>query len=170
MLKWQMCSAVTIVGIAVTTACAGSRNVESRLAACPLTPRDSAFLGGGPVYRDCAVDSKAKLILNSVRNDYRPTARTGNNCYAVEVRMVVDTTGKTEPATVELIRTNDRGFADAVLADARTWRFEPAMLDHKPVRQIATEKRTIATMTVVVPAGQSPSRSQATGRRPTPSC
>lgn len=170
MVKWQMCSAVTIIGIVATTACAGSRNVESRMAACPLTPRDSAFLGGGPVYRDCAVDSKAKLITNSVRNDYRPTARPGNNCYAVEVRMVVDPTGKPEPATVELIRTNDRAFADAVIADAPTWRFEPAMLEHKPVRQIVTEKRTIASVMVVVPAGQSPSRSTASGRRPTPSC
>jgi guanidinobutyrase len=66
----------------------------------PLMAEVREKVGGGPVYRDCAVDTKAKRIT-SPRVDYRPS-RPGNNCYAVEFQVVVDTMGKPEVGTAEI--------------------------------------------------------------------
>lgn len=158
---------VLTFGLTIGAACASTKGPVNREAACPLTQRDSVFLGGGPVYRDCAVDIKAKRIT-SPRVEYRPTT-PGNNCYAVEFQVVVDTTGKPELGTAQIVRATDRSLADAVISSLQGWRFEPAKLHGAHVRQIAVEKYTIATATVVVPAGQTPSPSM---RRPgrAPSC
>ena len=155
---------VLTFGLIVAAACASTKGPVNREAACPLTQRDSVFLGGGPVYRDCAVDTKAKRI-SSARIDYRPS-RPGNNCYAVEFQVVVDTTGKAEVGTAQIIRATDRSLADAVISSLPGWRFEPAKLGGAHVRQIALEKYTMASVTVVVPAGQSPPPSTRPPRPP----
>jgi hypothetical protein len=160
------CAAV--VAVVAAAACGASRTAAQRGASCPLTQRDSAYLAGGYVYRDCAVSVKAKLIPGSQRVDYRPT-RVGNACYSAELEFVVDTLGKVETPTVQIVRTTDRAFAEAVMANAPTWRYEPARLDGKLVRQIVLEKSAMATGVVVVPAGQSPPPpgARAGARRPT---
>ena len=78
---------------AVTIACGASRNAETRGAACPLTQRDSAYLAGGIVYRDCAVSARAKLIPNTKRIDYRP-GQARNSCFSAEIEVVVDLAGR----------------------------------------------------------------------------
>ena len=139
------------IASALVAACAPS--LSKRQAMCQLTARDSAYLGEGPVYRDCAVGRRAKLILSSAQIDYRPT-RPG--CSSVELEMVVDALGIPERETVHVLRTNNDEMAVAVVASVRNWRFEPATIDTTPVRQIVNTSRTVSTFSVVVPAGQSP--------------
>jgi hypothetical protein len=159
--------ALLVLALIATAGCGNSRTVAQRLDACPLAQRDSALLDGGPVYRDCAVEVKAKFIASSAtRIDYSPPTGAKSSCSSVEVQMVVDTAGKPEVSTVQVFRANDRPFADAVLATAGSWRFEPAMLQGARVRQIVVEKRTVMSMLVAVPAGQGPPRSPSRGQRP----
>jgi hypothetical protein len=160
---------VLLVGLVAAAACGASRSAETRGAACPLTQRDSAYLAGGFVYRDCAVSVRAKLVPTSMRIDYRPT-QVRNGCYTAEIEMVVDTLGSAEVRTAQIIRTNDRGFAEAALANISTWRFEPARIDGKAVRQIVLEKPTMSTMVVVVPAGSSPPPRGSGGGARAPRC
>jgi hypothetical protein len=153
----------------IVVACGASRNASTRGAACPLTQRDSAYLAAGIVYRDCAVSARAKLIPSSVRIDYRST-QVRNGCYTAEIEMVVDTLGKVEVPTAQIIRTNDRAFAEAALANISTWRFEPARIEGKAVRQIVLEKPTLGTVVVAVPAGSSPPPRGAGGPPRPPRC
>src|SRR6476620_160412 len=99
----------SIVGLAaaltLAVACASAKGAGPRGASCPLTQQESAFLGRGPVYRDCAVDKKARLVQQTARVDYRPT-RPGNACYSADVELVVDTLGKPEISTVRIVRAN----------------------------------------------------------------
>jgi hypothetical protein len=134
---------------------------------CGLRPSDSSFAAGGPVFRDCAVDAKAQALNPSARIDFQPP-RGGGNCYSAEVEFVVNTAGFPETNTARLVRANDQSFGDAVLSAVRTWRYQPARKDGKPVRQIVDERRTAQTAVVVVPAGGSlPSRPPANAP---PSC
>ena len=162
----------SIVGLAaallLAVACASAKSAGPRGASCPLTQQDSAFLGRGSVYRDCAVDTKAKLVQQTARIDYRPT-RPGNACYSADVELVVDTLGKPEISTVRVIRANDRGFADAMVASVPGWQFEPATLGGKRVRQIVNQHQAIGTVVVAVPAGSPPPPSGSRMVRP-PSC
>ena len=148
-----------VIASVVAAACAGAppRTAAERAASCPLTQADSAFLGrGGPVYRECAVDTKAQLIPTSTRGLNFTPQRNGPNCYAVDLEVVVDTLGKPEVETAHIIRATDRAYADAVLANVVSWRFEAAMLNHRPVRQISQVGQKMAAVVVVVPAGSSP--------------
>jgi hypothetical protein len=139
-------------------ACAGAppRTAAERQVSCPLTQADSAFLSRGPVYRECAVDTKAQLIPTSTRGLNFTPQRNGPNCYAVDLEVVVDTLGKPEVETAHIIRATDRSYADAVLSSVASWRFEAAMLNHRPVRQISQIGQKIAAVAVVVPAGSGP--------------
>jgi hypothetical protein len=144
-----------VIATAIVAACATAppRTAAERQAACPLTQADSAFLSRGPVYRDCAVDTKAKLIVSSSRVNFTPP-RPALNCYAVDLEVVVDTLGRPEVQTAHVLRSNDAAYADAVLSEIANWRFEVAMLNHRPVRQIATLGQRAGS--VVVPAGSPP--------------
>ena len=150
--------AAAITGILLVTlvvACAGAANRTTPAGpSCSLGGRDSVFAVGKPVYRDCAVERRARLTA-TVPPDYRPAVpRTG--CYSVDVEFVVDTLGKPELATAQIVRTNDQAFADAVFATLGRWKYEPAMRGGTLVRQIVNEHRSGASMLVVVPAGSGP--------------
>ena len=147
-----------VIASVIVGACAGAppRTAAERAASCPLTHTDSAFIGGGPLYRDCAVDTKAKLIVTSGRRpDFTPQ-RNGPNCYAADIEVVVDTLGRPEVETAHVIRATDRTFADAVMSSVASWRFEAAMLNHRPVRQIFLKGEKMGVSVVVVPAGSGP--------------
>jgi len=147
-----------VIAIVVVAACAGAppRTAAERAASCPLTQTDSAFLGRGPVYRDCAVDKPAKLITGSVgRVDFTPQLN-GPRCFAVEFEVVVDTLGRPEVETAHVIRATDRTFADAVMSSVVNWRFEAAILDHRPVRQISKQGQKAGISVVAVAAGSGP--------------
>ena len=147
---------VVLAGIAmVAAACASAGSTSARRVACSLGPRDSVFLAGSPVYRDCAVDRAARRFSSSVRPDFRPTTpRSG--CYSADVEFVVDASGMPEIGTARVVRANDQGFADAVLATLTRWKYDPAVRDQRPVRQIVTSHEVMSTVVVVAPAGGLP--------------
>jgi hypothetical protein len=138
---------VTAISLA-TVGCAGAK-VQS--ASCAADPRDSIYAASGPAYRDCAVDTKAKLTNPDVRADFQPPARTA--CYSAELQFVVGTDGRAELPTARVASTNSPAFGEAVLATLSQWRYDPALRAGVPVRQIVTEKRLAATAVQRVPAG-----------------
>jgi len=165
-IRWTTTLAIATT---IVAACASAPRAASGRGSCPLMQSDSVFLASGPVYRECAVDIKAKRIPDNSHPVFTPT-RGGPNCYAVEVELVVDNAGKPEAETARVVRSTDRNFADAVMATVRDWRYEAAMLDHHPVRQIARETVKAAVGTVVVSSsgGPPPSTGMMPGR--TPNC
>lgn len=153
---------------AVVAGCASASNgAQAKAARCVPADRDTVFAAAGPVYRDCAVDVRARNVTRS-RVDYRPssTSLPRSACYSAELEFVVNTKGVPETNTAHVVHSNEQGFADAVLASLSGWEYEPARLGDVAVRQIVSEKAAMATMTVLVPKGASPS-SQPTQRPPT---
>lgn len=138
-----------------TAACASARGGSTSQAACALPERDSVFLLGRPLYRECAVDRQARLVTAGVRPDFHP-ATPRSTCYSTDLEFVVDSTGKPEVQTARIVRTNDQEFGASTLATLASWKYEPAMRERIPVRQLVTEHKTLSAMVVVVPKGSSP--------------
>jgi hypothetical protein len=132
--------------VLASTGCASS-GVKS--ASCTVDARDSVFAATGPVYHDCAVDTKAKLTNPEVHADFQPPQRNG--CYSAELEFVVGTDGRPELSTARTVSTNDQTFATAVRESLRQWRYAPALRGGTPVRQIVVEKRAAMTSDVLVP-------------------
>ena len=80
----------------------------------------------------------------------------GSACYSADLLFVVDSAGRPESSTVQVVRTTDRAFADAVVETVALWRYEPAIRDGVRVRQIVTTHQAIASVVVAVPAGSPP--------------
>src|SRR5260370_27158388 len=136
-------------------ACAtGGRRVSA--SNCQLSALDSAYIDGGPVYRECAVDTRARLLDSRVTSDFQPSdpRSGGQQCYSGVIAFVVDTAGAPEPQTVRVVRTNDRSFADALIRVLPRLHYQPARKNAKPVRQIVEYGQVVSL--VAVPAGQSP--------------
>jgi len=147
---------IAVAGMAVIAgACASAGGSSARRVRCDLADRDSLFAVVGPVYRDCAVDRAARLLTTQTHPDYRPT-NPRSTCYSADVEFVVDSTGRPEMPTLQVVRANDQGFAESVLAMVRAWKYEPAVRDGRAVRQIVTSHQVMSTMVVVVPKGMPP--------------
>jgi hypothetical protein len=73
-------------------------------------------------------------------------------CYKAEFQFVVDSLGVVEPNTVRSRSTNDKELEEAVRATLPMFKFSPAELAGRPVRQVVLYK---STMSVVVRAGSS---------------
>ena len=165
--------------VVVAAACASSSgsvagasaNGDMSAGGCALRPQDSTFAASGPVYRDCAVSSKAYLLTTDIHPDFQASraAMKSGVCAVAEVDYVVGADGYVEARTAHIVKTNNPTYADAVVAILPQWRFEPAKLDGVPVRQIISAKEWIQGGVVVMPAGQKPSPS-ARAPRTTPSC
>jgi hypothetical protein len=140
----QATTLVFVGAIAALTACA-SAGPKTR---CAITAQDSVFLGGEPVYEDCAVDKQAKLATTDVHPDFRPATLPPSGCFFANVQFVVDTAGRPEPRTARLLSTNSDDYAQAVLATLPKIRYQPARIADRPVRQIVTEKSKVAFGTV----------------------
>ena len=138
---------------------------------CALRPQDSTFIAGGPVYRDCAVTTKAFFLTKDIHPDFHAPERS-NGCYVAEMEYVVNEKGAIETATARVVRTNNQAFADAVVSILPQWKFEPAKINDVPARQIVTDKQQMMTMVVAMPPGSSPSSAatKASMTRPRPSC
>lgn len=151
-------STALLLFAAGVTACASSASsTETGVAdeddgRCPFRQQDSVFVAGGPVYRACAVKTKAVLLTKDIGPDFRPTV-TGNTCYSAEVEFVVDARGIPETRTARVVRTTNQAFAESVLSVLPRWRFEPAKLDGVPVRQIVVDRQSVGAVTVVRVAG-----------------
>ena len=159
---------ITIAGVAIIAgACVTASGKSARRVGCDLSGSDSVFALFGPVYRDCAVDRTAHLLNTQIHPDYRPT-NPRPMCYSADLEFVVDSTGRPEVPTVRVVRSNDQGFAESVLAMVRAWKYDPALRDGRPVRQIVTSHQVMAVVVVRVPAG-APPPSGPPSQRP-PSC
>lgn len=145
---------LVLAGMAIiAAACASAGGKSAQRKECELSDRDSVFAVSGPVYRDCAVDRAARLLAINRHPDFRPTGTPRTTCYSADLEFVVDSTGKPETRMARIVRANDQAYAESVLATLMFWKYEPAVRDHRPVRQVVTSHQTVATMVVVVPAG-----------------
>jgi len=144
-MTWMLSAAVAIIAVAFGCSSA-PREPATR---CALAAADSVYLDGGPVFRDCAVDRKAKM-MGTPRFDFTPqvSANSRTNCYAVEVQFVVAPDGMPEWRTARFISSNDAGLERAILAALPSWRFEPAQRDGVPVRQIVSQRLSAALVVV----------------------
>lgn len=163
-------SLLLVVAVTVVAACASSGNAKESAAGggagnCPSMPQDSLYAAGGPVYRECAVSTKARPLPTDARPNFTP-ASGGKDCYSAEVEFVIDANGYPETRTARVLRSNDNAFAESIMATLPQWRFEPATVDGTPVRQITTTRHTAQVRRVAVPSGSSPSAAAAAGRRP----
>jgi hypothetical protein len=149
---WQCVAIVGAAGVLAACASAGGAGAHS---GCGLSTRDSTYLSRGAVYRDCAVDEKARLLTTNARPDFQPSS-SDNGCIAAEVEFVVDTAGVPELGSQRLVRATKQPFGDAVLAMVTTLRYEPARLAGVRVRQIVSERRTVMVSNVLVPKGSGP--------------
>ncbi len=141
-----------ITACSIVSACATTTHASR--AACDLAPSDSVFARGRPVYRECSVDRRARFVQTGVAPVFRPSnPRAG--CYTATLTFVVDSTGKPETATAQ-VRSNDADFGQSLLAVLGRWKYEPAIKNGVPVRQIVTSEQKAATVVVVVPAGSAP--------------
>ena len=152
-MSWR--GLITVSAVLVHAACNGA-TAGGRRTACLLAPADSVYLRFGPVYPECAVDQRARLLGTPPRLDFRPPPG-GKACYTAEVEFVVDTAGIPQLDTVKVIRANDPSFLDAVLRVLPSWRYAAARLNGVPVRQIIRAKQGMAVRLVVVREGQRPS-------------
>lgn len=152
MLKSWIVTGMLLVSSLIAAACASAGG--PRLANCDAEPGDSVFAAGGPVYHDCAVDRKATLS-NRPTIDFRP-ATVGNACFSADLQFVVGANGRPETATARVIRSTNQAFADAVLQSLGSWRYDPAVRNGEPVREIVTEHRTAAVAVVIVKQGDVP--------------
>ena len=118
---------------------------------CELKATDSLFASTGPVYRDCAVDRKARLI-NSTQIRPEPVNITPG-CQSVQIEFVVGIDGTPEVGTVRTVRATSSAFASSVIETLSLWKYEPALIDGIPVRQIVNTERK---MSIVVVAAGSP--------------
>lgn len=154
---------VTVLGAACASS-SGGGTAASASGGCELQPKDSVFAALGPVYRDCAVTTKATMISTGIHPDFTPPR--GTNCLSAEYEFVVTPAGLVDVASARLIKTNSQQYADAMKQMLSRLKYEPAKRDGAAVAQITTLKEAAQMMTVVVPAGSSPSRPNPARNRP----
>jgi hypothetical protein len=131
---------------------------------CSGSIPDSATFLAEPVYRDCEVDRAARRRGGEPRLSMTSVATAGlrEGCYFAELEFIIDTTGAIETASVKVTRSEMRELLEATRESMNQLRFEPAMKDGKPVRQVGVYRRTIA---IAAPRGGA-----AFSSAPTPRC
>lgn len=112
---------------------------------CSGSVPDSATSFAGPVYRDCEVDRAARRKGGEPRLAMSTVGTTGlrEGCYYAELEFVIDTTGAIETSSVRVTRSEMRELLEATRESMNQLRYEPAMKDGKPVRQVGVYRRTI---------------------------
>lgn len=119
---WVLAAGIALCG------CSGHRQMVEACAA-------PAIVAGVAYYPACAVDRQAKQIASSgPRLTYTPSVN--QNCVRAIIDVVADAKGTPIPATAKIVRTNDNGFATAVLGSLTSLRYEPARKDGQPVAQM----------------------------------
>jgi hypothetical protein len=157
-------SVIAVMVMTMVSACASAgAKPGAHRTDCGLTDSDAIFAVGGLVYHDCAVDRAAHLTASN-HPDFRPPT-TNTACYSVDIEFVVDTAGRPETETARVVSTTDQPFAQSVLASLKDWKFNPAIRDGMPVRQIMSSHQAMQVGRVTVPAGAArPSRPSASQR------
>lgn len=141
---------LTLLATIGVVACAGASQATPA-SSCGLRSADSVFVSRGTVYRACAVEREAQAIARP-HPDFNPGS-SGQSCYSAEIEFVVDSTGTPELGEARVLHANNPDFADAALRALATWRYRPALLHGVPVRQLTSEKFSVASVIMAVPAG-----------------
>lgn len=148
LLILTLLATITLVG-----ACAAAgASASSRRSDCDLRAQDSVYALAGPVFRDCSVDTKARPTAADAHPDFRPTS-PGNVCYSADVEYVVSTRGEVEQSTGRIVRASNDAYAQSVVNMLPRLKFEPAIRNGIPVRQIVADHHSMATAVVKVAAG-----------------
>ena len=138
--------AFLVMGCLVAAACASATR-GSRCA--PIDPE--LYLDYGGLYDECTVDRAARLVFRpTLEVNHRPPQNVV--CAFAEFRVIVDTTGKAIPETIQVGRTNDAQYVELVLANLGQFRFAPGrMKDGRAVHQITRfESRTQVRLPVSI--------------------
>jgi TonB family protein len=80
------------------------------------------------------VDQPASIIDEHLQPTYPEALRKRGESGSVDVRFVIDSTGRIDMRTVRVIRSTDPEFTDAVLRVLPMARFNPALVGGHPVR------------------------------------
>ena len=137
---------------AFTSACVIARRSGPNRG-CGLRDSDSTFIAGAPLYRECAVDVKVTNVTRGKGPLSAPPGPLRDGCYSAELRFVVDTNGVPERRAARILRTSDSSYADAVVATLPSWRYHPARIKNRPVRQIVTEREAMSITVAHAAAG-----------------
>lgn len=109
---------------------------------CPLVPEerlgaaDSALAsdsGGTPVFREAVVE-EAPALVNGPPLAYPDHLRRAGIQGRVIVRCIVDSTGRAEPRSVQVLQSTDAGFTGPAMDFVLAARFRPARVKGRPVR------------------------------------
>ncbi|HEY5219623.1 MAG TPA: TonB family protein, partial [Gemmatimonadaceae bacterium] len=119
-----------------------SRPMRPNVRASQLPPEHppnlDSLLQANVVYTAATVDQAAAYGEGSAVPTYPDSLFHARVPGRVVVRFVVDTTGKVELQTVDVVSATRPAFADAVRQALRTAAFSPATLGGIPVRQLVT--------------------------------
>ena len=142
--------------LAATVLASPASTQQRRGGRCTGDARDSTTMAMAPVFRDCEVDRTAK-VSKEVRPNFQPEQYGArSSCFRTELEFVVDTAGRPEMDAVKVVSDNSAELTEAVKQALPALRYEPAMRDGKPVRQLVRYKSGVAVRTVVVSSSSGP--------------
>lgn len=144
-----------LVAVVLVTACGASSRPAAPSSAiaqagepsaarrCAPATVDSSFAAYGVVHRNCDVDRPARLTAQPRFDRTEVTAMTAarrpqTQCHSAVVEFVVDETGHPIVASARVVRSTGIEAAKAVMRMVPGLRYEPALKDGSPVRQLAT--------------------------------
>jgi TonB family protein len=90
----------------------------------------------GEVFFPAEVDRPATPRPGNPMPRYPERLRARSVRGLVSILVVIDTTGRPEVATLQLLAADDEAFAQAVRKALPTWQYEPATRGGRPVRQV----------------------------------
>jgi hypothetical protein len=144
--------------LALLILCAGSLSAQKTKRDCLGDPPDSAWSARLPVYRNCEVDRAAEMRGTPPRANFEaPPGGMMGKCYKAEFQFVVDSLGAVEQSTVRTRATNDKELEEAVRATLPMFKFAPAELAGRPVRQVFVYKSTVSVVVRAASSGPPPS-------------
>ena len=128
------CASSGAPGAAATPAASTAPLTEPGWSNCGSGGIDTVFASVAPVYRKCEVDRPALAIDTTFvpRGLHSPA----QSCLSAVVEFVVDKNGIPLRQPVKVVQTNSLDFARVLLHSISRWRYQPAMKNGHPVRQL----------------------------------
>lgn len=94
-------------------------------------PPDGAYLN---------VDHPASVIDEHLQPTYPEALRKRREAGSVDVKFVIDSTGRIDMRSVHVVRSTDPEFTNAVMRVLPSFRFNPALVDGHPVRWVTSQE------------------------------
>lgn len=91
------------------------------------------------VYSILTVEESATREQGSAAPVYPPELMAANVEGSITARYVVDTTGRADPASIQIMRETHPGFAKSVRDAIPGMRFTPGLVQGRPVRQVVEQ-------------------------------